>query len=264
LALGAATSESSELRGGKSGCRILAYAESEAGSRSGHNGPCERNLERENWASQLHSTPSSLSLATSTKTGITMKKLSQLLTILGVLSLVGVGAAFAGPARSAKPIKDGRGARAAVLKHRAARGKSNAHIRVMKIGQSRSGKSLVVAVEQKTTGKVSKLNVNKTRGFASATRTRGPSQGQASKKVNNLFRREKGPNKGTFSGVAKQGLSKRGNMKFQSQTDRNERASVNPTTGKITHRDGKGGPKNFKNPKGVSRQLRNQAKQSGK
>lgn len=155
--------------------------------------------------------------------------------------------ATAAPAEARKPVptrssykapkKDGRWARGKVRSYYKARGLSTRNIRVTKIRFSKSNKSSQVAVSTKASGKVRLFNVTHRNGKVSATRTGLVSQSKARGKANQVLRRENKPNKGTFSGVNNSGLTQRGNYKFNSATDRNERAVVNIKTGGLRRYD---------------------------
>ena len=136
-------------------------------------------------------------------------------------------------AKTAK-VKDGRSARAAVLKNYKAKGRST-NIRVTKSGVSHSGKSMQVLVHSKGSGKVRALNVRKSNGAAYETQTRAKTQTAARTSANQKLRRQNG----TFAGVNSSGLSKSGkSYKFNSATDRSaktgDKAYVSAKTGKAT------------------------------
>ena len=142
---------------------------------------------------------------------------------------------FAGRA-AAKPAKDGRSARPAVQKNRAARGKSTA-VTVRAIRSSKSGKSTQVLSATRGSNKVEAYNVSKKDGTARRTNTGLMSQSKAKAKAHQVARRENNPKKGTFSGVEREGLTKRGNFKFGSKTDANQKVFVNPVSGRTVNRD---------------------------
>jgi hypothetical protein len=133
--------------------------------------------------------------------------------------------------RSRAKVKDGRSARAAVIKNYKAKNRST-KVRVHKTGMSRSGKSMQVLVASRN-GKVRAMNIRK--GSAYETRTQNKTQASALKAAHQKLRRQNG----TYSGVNKSGLSKSGkSYKFNSATDRRaktgDRAYVNTKTGKVS------------------------------
>jgi hypothetical protein len=142
------------------------------------------------------------------------------------------GTADAQRAAKTTKAKDGRSARAAVIKNYKAKGRST-NIRVTKSGMSKSGKSMQVLVHSKGSGKVRALNVRKSNGAAYETKTQAKSQTSARSAANQKLRRQDG----TFSGVNSAGLSQSGkSYKFNSATDRRaktgDKAYVNVKTGK--------------------------------
>jgi hypothetical protein len=154
---------------------------------------------------------------------------------LSLLFLV-AGTADANRARGAAKAKDGRSARAAIVKNYKAKARST-NIRVHKTGLSRSGKSMQLLVASKGSGKVRAFNVRKSNGAAYETRTQNKTQASARKSANQKLRRQNG----SFSGVNSSGLSKSGkSFKFNSATDRapktGDKAYVNAKTGKASKR----------------------------
>ena len=138
------------------------------------------------------------------------------------------GSAVAGSKATAP---DGRGARTAIQKNRAKRGLST-KIKVRAIRDSRSGKSTQVLSAVVGSGQVEAYNVNKQSKTARRTTTGLVSQKSAMQKANQKLRRDKGKKKGTFAGVQAEGLSRRGNYQFGSQTDRTDRVFVSPVSGR--------------------------------
>ena len=135
--------------------------------------------------------------------------------------------------KSAK-AKDGRSARAAIVKNYKAKARST-NIRVHKTGMSRSGKSMQLLVSSKGSGKVRAFNVRKSNGVAYETRTQNKTQSSARSAANQKLRRQNG----TYSGVNSSGLSRSGkSYKFNSATDRKaktgDKSYVNAKTGKAS------------------------------
>lgn len=150
--------------------------------------------------------------------------------------------ALAGSAMAGKASQpDGRGARAAVQKNRAKRGLST-KIKVRAIRDSRSGKSTQVLSQVVGSGKVEAYNVNKQSRVARRTPTGLVSQKAATAKANQKLRRDKGAKKGTFAGVQAEGLSRRGNYQFGSQTDRSDKVFVSPVSGRAVKFEKELGP----------------------
>jgi len=140
------------------------------------------------------------------------------------------GTADAQRAKPAAKAKDGRSARAAVIKNYKAKGRST-NVRVTKTGMSKSGKSMQVLVHSKGSGKVRAMNVRK--GSAYETPTNATTQAEARGAANQKLRRQNG----TYSGVNSSGLSRSGkSYKFNSATDRapktGDRAYVSVKSGK--------------------------------
>jgi hypothetical protein len=165
-----------------------------------------------------------------------------------VLGLALPGAALAGRAKV-----DGRTARAAVIKNRAARGQSTA-ISVTKIRNSKSGKSSQVLATVLASGRVQAYNVNKKTKVARRTPTGLVSQGKAARTASAALRRERAGFKtigkisfaggqrssikrfqprGGFAGVDRQGVTRGGSYRFASATDKTEKVFVSPISGKI-------------------------------
>lgn len=152
---------------------------------------------------------------------------------LAVALLFGLsGSALA--ARVANKV-DGRDARAAVAKNRAKKASKAKLLQVSPVRSSKSGKSLqVIAVAERGRGKTYKAyNVNKKTGVARATKTGLVSEKSATAAATKVLRR----NNGTFSGVVFDGVSRGGNLRFTSQTDKTDRAFVSPVTGKAFKRE---------------------------
>ena len=148
------------------------------------------------------------------------------------------GTAMAGSKATAP---DGRGARTAIQKNRAKRGLST-KIKVRAVRDSRSGKSTQLLSQVIGGGKVEAYNVNKAAKVARRTTTGLVSQGTAAKKANQKLRRDKGAKKGTFAGVQAEGLSRRGNYQFGSQTDRSDKVFVSPVSGRAVKFEKELGP----------------------
>ena len=170
-----------------------------------------------------------------------MYKLASRIAITLALLFVVSSTAEAGRyAAKASKAKDGRSARAAVVKNYKAKGLST-NIRVHKSGVSKSGKSMQVLVATKGSGKVRAFNVRKSNGVAYQTPTQAKTQKAARKAANQKLRRQNG----TYSGVNSSGLSKSGkSYKFNSATDRSaktgDKAYVSAKTGKAkSHIKGK-------------------------
>jgi len=160
-----------------------------------------------------------------------MKALKTLWLTCLILGLSGV--AFAKP--------DGRQIRPSVQKYYKARGLST-NIQVHAVRPSQSGKSTQVAVVTRNSGTVRLFNVTQKSSKVSATRTGLVKQSTGRGLANLRFHREKGPRKGTFSGVNSSGLSTTGKTyKFTSATDRKgknaERAYVKLVGGKVFQQD---------------------------
>jgi hypothetical protein len=152
------------------------------------------------------------------------------------LLLVAVLTLFATSA-FARPKMDGRSARKPVKSYYKAKGWSS-KIRVHKVRYSQSRKSSQVAVTTLNSGKVRLFNVHRKSGKVSRTRTGLITQRTARGKANLRLRRENKPYKGTFSGVNNSGLSKKGkSYRFNSATDKNERAYVHIKTGGLRRYD---------------------------
>ena len=165
-----------------------------------------------------------------------MRTLKLAFTLFGLFTLLLCSTANArGPLKSAR--KDGRWARPKVVNYYKNAGRSTS-IRVHGVRTSRSGKSLQIAVANKSSGKVDLYNVNHRTGKVSATRTGLYRQSSARGKANLKLRRQLRPNKGTFSGVNSSGLSRSGkSLRINSNTDRNERVYVNVKTGALRRYD---------------------------
>ena len=132
--------------------------------------------------------------------------------------------------------KDGRFARPSIEKYYAKKGWST-NIRVTALKDSRSGKSVQVAVETNKTGKVRAFNVRKGSGYVFQTPTGLTKQSSARGQANLQMRRER-VMPGTFSGVNSAGLSATGKtIKINSATDRNERTYVKLVGGQKIHID---------------------------
>jgi hypothetical protein len=155
-------------------------------------------------------------------------------------ALITVAIAFA--FSSVAFAKDGRFARPSMVNYYAKKGWST-DIRVHKVKDSRSGKSLQIAVETKASGQVRAFNVRKESGKAYNTPTALTKQSTARGTANQLTRREPGvrANKkqpGTFSGLNSAGLSASGkSMKINSATDRNQATYVKLLGGKAIRFD---------------------------
>lgn len=168
-----------------------------------------------------------------------MHKIARQFAITLALLFVVSGTADANRAAKAK-AKDGRSARAAVIKNYKAKSRST-NVRVHKTGMSKSGKSMQVLVASKGSGKVRAFNVRKSNGAAYETRTQNKTQAQARGAANQKLRRQNG----SYSGVNSSGLSKSGkSYKFNSATDRSaktgDKAYVSTKTGKAkSHIKGK-------------------------
>ena len=165
-----------------------------------------------------------------------MYKFASQIAITLALLFVITSTAEAGRQAAKAKAKDGRSARAAVLKNYKAKGRST-NIRVTKSGMSKSGKSLQVLVATKGSGKVRAFNVRKSNGVAYQTPTQAKTQKAARSAANQKLRRQNG----TYSGVNSSGLSKSGkSYKFNSATDRaaktGDKAYVNAKTGKASKR----------------------------
>ena len=90
---------------------------------------------------------------------------SQIAITLALLFVVTSSAEAGRYAAKAAKAKDGRSARAAVVKNYKAKGLST-NIRVTKSGVSKSGKSMQVLVATKGSGKVRAFHVRKSNGVA--------------------------------------------------------------------------------------------------
>lgn len=154
---------------------------------------------------------------------------------LALLLAVSTGSALA----AGKAQVDGRGARAAIQKNRT-KAQAKAKLdQVAAIRDSKSGKS-VQAIGVTRTGSAKSYqayNVDKKTRVARRTQTGLLSVGAATTIANSQMRRERAPNAGTFSGVVFEGVTRAGNLKFHSQTDRTQRVFVNPATGKTSTRE---------------------------
>lgn len=166
-----------------------------------------------------------------------MKTLKLTLALFGLFSLLLVSTADARKRVNKSSAKDGRWARPQVVKYYKNAGRST-QIRVHGVRNSRSGKSLQVAVSNKSSGKVNLYNVNRRTGKVSATRTGLFKQSTARGKANQKLRRQIGPRKGTYSGVNSSGLSRSGkSYRVNSNTDRNEAAYINLRNGALRRYD---------------------------